>query len=133
MYLFLRKLVGVLIFEAVVIMSSRSQFENRLATLGRKHSAMSRGYKTHIQHDGLIVVKPRRAGRGVSFKAVLLAALGFFAFKAFLLASLGPDAYSDRISGLETGTIFEQGGAWVMQIDPATQAIADFVGPVLRG
>ena len=114
------------------MLETKSQFDTRLRTLGRKHSAMANGYTPKLRADGLIVIKPKRAKSRISLKAVVLAALGFIAFKAFLLASLGPDAYTDRVAKLNNGTFIEQGGAWVMQIDPATQFAADMVGPTLR-
>lgn len=114
------------------MVETKSNFNTRLRTLGRKHSAMANGYTPRVGADGLIVIKPKRAKARLPYKAILLAALGFIAFKAFMLASIGPDAYTDRVAQLNNGTVFEQGGAWVMQVDPATQFAADILGPTLR-
>ena len=41
--------------------------------------------------------------------------------------SLGEVTYADRLGALQSGTLLEQGGAWVMQADPVTQAMVAFV------
>ena len=56
----------------------------------------------------------------------------FFCFKAFMLIANGPDTYNDRLATLQNGTVIEAMGAKVLSIDPATQFIADQVGPYLR-
>ena len=115
------------------MVNSKLQFNNRLHLLGRKHSKMANGYTTQMRADGLIVVKPRHvARRGFPLKGLVLLALGLFAFKALILASVGPDGYGERVAKLENGTFVERGGAWVMQADPATQVLAQLMGPVLR-
>jgi hypothetical protein len=115
------------------MVDSKLQFNNRLRLLGRKHSKMANGYTTQMRSDGLIVVKPRRsARRGFPLKGLVFLALGLFGFKALILASLGPDGYGERVAKLQDGTVVERGGAWVMQVDPATQVLADLMGPVLR-
>ena len=108
------------------------QFNQRVERLDRTHRNLSRGFVTRIRPDGLMVVQPRRAAFHIPAKAVILFVLAFLGFKAFLLASIGPGAYLDRVARLESGTIVEQAGAWVMQIDPASQVIASKIGPILR-
>lgn len=108
------------------------QFDQRVSRLDRMHRDLSHGYVTRIRPDGLIVIQPRRASFHFPIKAMVIFVLAFVAFKGFLLASIGPDAYHDRIALLESGTIVEQGGAWVMQIDPVSEAIANKFGPILR-
>ena len=115
------------------MVESKLQFNNRLRLLGRKHTKMANGYTTQLRSDGLIVVKPRRAARrGFPLKGIVLLALGLLGFKALILASLGPDGYAERVAKLQDGTFVERGGAWVMQADPATQILANLVGPVMR-
>jgi hypothetical protein len=115
------------------MVESKLQFNNRLRLLGRKHSKMANGYTTQLRNDGLIVVKPRRASRrGFPLKGIVLMVLGLFCFKALILASLGPDGYGERVAKLQEGTVVERGGAWVMQADPATQVLANLMGPVMR-
>jgi hypothetical protein len=93
---------------------------------------MGNGYTTRLKSNGLLVVQPKRARRGISGKSILLFLVAFFAFKGFLIANLGLLAYEDRLTTLQGGTVFEQAGAWVMQADPAAQFIAEKIGPVLR-
>ena len=115
------------------MVESKLHFNNRLRLLGRKHSKMANGYTTQMRNDGLIVVKPRRAARrGFPLKGLVMMGLAFFAFKALILASVGPDGYAERIAKLQDGTFVERGGAWIMQADPATRVLAEFVGPVMR-
>lgn len=111
---------------------AKSQFNNRLRSLGRKHAEMANGYTPELRADGLIVIKPKRARLRVPFKGVLYAVAGFILFKAFLLSAIGPDGYSDRLSQLQQGSVFEKGGAWVMRIDPLTQFVANVAGPLMR-
>ena len=111
---------------------SHAQFDRRIASLTKKHQAMSRGYSARLRPDGLIVVKPRRKRLAVSPKAFLMFAAAFFAFKGFLLASLGATTYEQRLERLNAGTSVERAGAWVMQIDPLSQVLAQKLGALLR-
>ncbi len=108
------------------------QFNQRLQLLTRKHRAMSQGYTTHIQPDGLIIARPRRARPRISLRPVLVFLVAMVAFKGFLIANLGPLAYEERLDRLQQGTVVEQAGAFVMQIDPLSRYAADKIGPVLR-
>lgn len=116
------------------MVETHAHFSKRLGDLGRKHEKMTHGYTTKVGKDGLITVTPRaRRARGVSgLKMILVVAVGFFVFKSFMLAAAGPDAYSERLAGLESGTVFEQAGAMVMGIDPITETLASLAGPILR-
>ncbi len=111
---------------------SHAEFMHRLAALDKKHSALAQGYVTQIRGDGLIVVKPKRKRWSVSPRAALILFIAFFGFKAFMLSALGPITYDERVDRLAAGTPIEQGGAWVMQIDPLTQMISEYIGPILR-
>lgn len=112
--------------------NSQTDFNRRLSVLGRKHAAMSQGYSTTTRADGLIVVKPKRAAsRGFPIKGLLALVLGFFVFKAIMLSSLGEITYNERVAKLDQGGALEQGGAWVMQIDPATAFLAGFIEPFI--
>lgn len=111
---------------------SHAMFDKRLKSLDRKHQALARGYTPRVRDDGLIVLKPRRRGFSISPRAVLMAVAGFFLFKAFMVASLGTTTYDARVDRLAIGTPIEQGGAWVMQIDPVTQFVAGQIGPYIR-
>lgn len=107
-------------------------FQKRLKGLGRKHAKMTRGYHTKVGKDGLITVVTKRPRRNLPFKGLILMAVGFFAFKAFMLAAVGPVTYNERLAELEGGTAIEQGGAKLLGIDPVTNILATFAGPILR-
>ncbi|MBM2291513.1 hypothetical protein JQX09_06310 [Sulfitobacter pseudonitzschiae] len=108
------------------MVETKQNFDSRLRSLTRKHRRMSNGYTAHMRRDGLIVVKPKRGRMQFPLKGAVLVAIGFFAFKAFMLMSLGEVTYADRLADLQNGTLIEQGGAWVMQADPLTQAMVNF-------
>ena len=107
-------------------------FEERLRLLSRKHRAMSHGYITRMQPDGLIVAQPRRRPIRIPARAIFMFVLAFIGFKAFLVANLGPLTYDERLSRLNEGTVVEQAGAFVMQADPLTNYVAQQIGPILR-
>ena len=75
------------------------------------------------------------ARRGLRVPTKLLVALVvlFVCFKGFVLAAIGPTAYDSRLDSLAQGTVIEQAGAWVLQVDPVTQTLARKLGPVFRG
>lgn len=108
------------------------QFGERLRLLERKHSAMSHGYITYIQPDGLIVARPKRRAFRFSGRAVIITVLAFIGFKAFLIANLGPQTYDERVERLQDGTVVEKAGGFVMQADPLSTYVALQVGPILR-
>ncbi|WP_120634283.1 hypothetical protein [Ruegeria sp. EL01] len=107
------------------------EFDQRVHRLNKKHQKMSRGYRASMRRDGLVVMKPQRVRSAVPAKVLLLSLLAFFAFKAFLLSSLGPSGYQYRIDSLNDGTSVEQAGAWVMQIDPLSEAMAVQLNKIL--
>lgn len=111
---------------------SQLKFQARLRPLLRKHHAMSRGYVTRMRPDGLIVVKPRRVQSRVPGRSVLLFLAAFLVFKGFLLAHLGSETYGERIARLNDGSMIEKVGAFVMQVDPVSQLIAQKLWPLLR-
>lgn len=115
------------------MIEAQLDFNKRVSTLDRKHAAMSQGYKTSMRRDGLIVVKPtRRARLGFPLKMLLALAVGFFAFKGLMLAALGDITYNERVAKLNQGSAVERGGAWVMQIDPATKFLSGFISPYIK-
>jgi len=107
------------------------EFDQRVNRLTKKHNKMSRGYRTTMRSDGLVVMKPQRVRSAVSLKFLVFSFLGVFAFKALLLSNLGPSGYEYRIDSLAQGTPVEQAGAWIMQIDPITQFMATQLNKVL--
>ncbi|MDP5218698.1 hypothetical protein Q5Y75_15830 [Ruegeria sp. 2205SS24-7] len=107
-------------------------FDRRVARLNKKHQAMARGYTARMRPDGLVVVKPRRMRLAISPRSLFLFIGAFFLFKGFILANLGTATYEERLDRLWNGTGVEIAGAFVMQVDPVSQLIANQIGPVLR-
>lgn len=114
------------------MIQSHDKFNERLTLLSEKHARMSNGYVASVRSDGLIVVRPRRARIAFPLRGLALLTVGFFVFKAFILAAIGPVTYNERLANLQAGNTLERAGAWVLQIDPLTDAIAGLTGPVLR-
>ncbi|SMO93441.1 hypothetical protein [Ruegeria faecimaris] len=108
------------------------EFDQRVHRLNKKHSKMTRGYRATMRKDGLVVMKPQRVQSAVPAKALLICLAGLFAFKTLLLTSLGSSAYQYRVDSLAQGTEVEKAGAWIMQIDPVSQALSSQLSKVLR-
>lgn len=99
-------------------------FGRRVDRLSYKHRAMSRGYAAVLRDDGLLVAAPARRGSGQSLRVIVACALWLTFFKALLVATVGGASYDDRVARLAEGNMAEAAGAWVMQADPVTRALA---------
>lgn len=97
---------------------SHLQFDDRVRSLQRKHQKMAGGVVHSVNHDGLIIARPRKRRIQLPIKGLFLMVSAFFAFKAFLLGFLGSITYAERLDKLAQGTIVEQAGAALMQPDP---------------
>lgn len=99
-------------------------FERRLKRIVRNHRRLNAGAVHKVDSRGLIVARPRLYNPKFPLKGLLLLVVAGFAFKGFLFASLGAGVYDSRLAELRAGSMVERGGAWAMQADPATLAIA---------
>lgn len=99
-------------------------FDKRLKRINRRHDRMAKGAVRVVQPDGLIVTRPRMYRPRFPLKSIVALLLMGFLFKGFMLANLGADAYDARLANLAQGTMMERAGAWAMQLDPVTVAIA---------
>lgn len=106
-----------------------SHFDKRVRKIARKNRRLARGSEKYIDATGVMRERPRRSITNLPIKGLFLVALGFFAFKGFLLAHQGVEGYKDRLEVLNNGTVFEQFGAWLMQIEPVTARFAGFFAP----
>lgn len=106
-------------------------FEKRLKQITRKHDQLAKGAVRSVTSDGLIVMKPRAYRPKFPLRFIIVLVVLGFAFKGLLLASIGNVAYAERVTGLAQGSVMDRAGAWVMQIDPATALIADFLARYL--
>jgi len=109
-----------------------AEFNDRVRKLSRKHTRMARGVVTSVNHDGLIIAKPRRRGLRFPVRGPALFLAVFFFFKGFLIAGLGPIGYAERVEALNAGTLTEQLGGYVMNIDPISLYIAQTLAPYLN-
>lgn len=104
-------------------------FDTRLKRIGRSRARLAQGYSSKVGKDGLIVFRPKRRAQGFPIKGLLMLAIGFFCFKGLIIAHLGELVYVDRVTALAQGSVVEQAGAYMMHIDPVSQAIAQKVRP----
>jgi len=98
--------------------ASHLQFDERVRGLQRKHRKMANGVIHSVNHDGLIIARPRRGRIHMPIKGLFLIVSAFFVFKAFLLSFLGTITYLERLDLLSQGTVVEQVGAALMKPDP---------------
>lgn len=108
------------------------KFAKRLDQISRRHSKLAKGYLMSVNHDGLVVAKPKRAGLRFPLRGLILAAMLVIGFKAFALAYLGVGSYDERIGRLAGGTTAEKAAAWVMQADPATRYVSGYIEPYIK-
>lgn len=100
------------------------EFDRRLRRIERKHQRMSRGRVAVVDDSGLVSYRARRRAPRLPLRGLLMLAAGFLAFKALVLTHLGAETYDARLAALQSGTVVEQAGAWLMQADPVTVWIA---------
>ncbi|MDP5085348.1 MAG: hypothetical protein NWQ23_08000 [Yoonia sp.] len=112
-------------------MQGNVPFDKRLKRIVRRHEKMSNGVVRTVTSDGLIVAKPRLYKPRFPLKGLIAVLLLGFLFKGFLFAFLGEAAYVDRVASLQSGTLMEQVGAWVMQPDPVTFIAAQGITLIL--
>jgi hypothetical protein len=92
---------------------------------------MANGVVKTVTSDGLIVARPRMYKPKFPLKGLIVVlALGFL-FKGFLFSYLGEAGYLERVASLQSGTVIEQAGAWVMQPDPVTSLVAGTISTIL--
>ena len=111
--------------------SADLSFEQRVRHLASKHRRMAHGIAHRMGRDGLITAHPRRRSPSFPLRGLMVLLGAAFLFKAFLLSSLGASVYTERVALLSAGSIVEQGGAWVMQADPATVWIAEQISALM--
>jgi len=99
-------------------------FDRRLKRIVRNHQRMSHGVVHSVNSNGLIVARPRIYNPKFPIKGLLLTVAAMFVFKGFLFASLGAETFNARLAELAAGSTVDKAGAWVMQADTATVAIA---------
>lgn len=100
-------------------------FGRRVDRLERKHHKLrTRGARTRVGPDGLVVQYPRRHRLRFPWRAMMALALLGFGFKVWVFAALGAADYTARTEALAAGNPAQQAAAWVMQPEAATEAVA---------
>jgi hypothetical protein len=105
--------------------ANHANFSARLREIDQRHKRLAAGYVRLEERNGLLVpVEGVKLRRGMPLRGISLALGMFLVFKGFLLAYLGPVTYANRVGTLDSGTIVEQMGGWIMRADPITHWIA---------
>jgi hypothetical protein len=111
---------------------SQSTFDDRIARVQQRRRRLAAGATLRVGRDGLVTAHPRRAVLPrFPLRGILMTLAGFVVFKAVLLVQLGAATYEARLESLAAGTAIERAGAWVLQIDPATAALAELATGLL--
>ncbi|SLN51093.1 hypothetical protein [Roseisalinus antarcticus] len=113
-------------------MASTEPFEQRVKRIAKKHQRIeTSGATPKLGKDGLIVMRPRRAGLRFPVKPFVMLLVLAFAFKVFLFNYLGDQDYAARLSALDSEVMVERAGAFILQPDPATLWITEMIGRFL--
>ncbi len=108
--------------------AKQMQFGQRLRRIDRNHRKLAQGYVTSVNHDGLLIARPRPIDVRLTWRGVAYVIIVMMAFKVFLFAQIGAAAYQEKVTGLQNGTLAQQIGAYVMVADPVTVKIAAAFG-----
>ena len=111
-------------------MQANVPFDKRVKRINRRHEKMANGVVRKINSDGLIVARPRAFRARFPLRTLIVVLAFGFLFKGFVLAYLGDAAYQERVTALQSGSVVEQAGAWLMQPDPATRFVATTLLPL---
>jgi len=108
------------------------QFGQRLRRINRNHQRLANGYVTSVNHDGLIIARPRRREPHKKLRAVAFVIIILMAFKIFLFAQIGPAAYEQRLVALQNGSFLENIAGYAMTADPITIWAADLAVSLVK-
>lgn len=112
--------------------SQFDEFDRRMRRISKRHSKLSHGYVTSVNHDGLVVAKPKRKSHRGTLRGLIILFAVMMIFKGVLHAQIGAGAYQARLDALNEGSIAEQAGAWVMTPDPVTLWISQKIASLVR-
>ena len=107
-----------------------ARFDKRLRRIVKNHQRMANGVTYRVDDNGLIQAQPRIYNPKFPLRGILLIVATAFMFKGFIFASLGEATYLERVGSMTTGSVVERAGAWIMQADPATRAVAEVFASV---
>ncbi|MGR3494961.1 hypothetical protein [Citreimonas sp.] len=110
---------------------AQRRFEQRCSTVRRKHLRMASGYVTRLDRSGVILQTPIQRARPAVWRPLALAFVGALGIKVLILSGMGPEAYEAKRAELVTGNGVERAGALLMQVDPLTARVAEWMRPLL--
>lgn len=111
---------------------NRARFDKRVKNIEKKHRPGKRIVK-RVTADGLVVDVAKMDTRGlIPYKTIAMGLLIFVVMKGFLFAQIGPDEYQGRVDALQSGRSVDVAAAFLLDADPATRAIGNFVGRFVR-
>ncbi len=105
-------------------------FDARLKNINKARSRLARGYSAKVTRDGLIVFVPQGRRSEFPLRGIVWLIVGFLVFKAIVMANIGATVYDARVDALWDGSLIEQAGAFIMQADLVSEAIAGKIRPV---
>lgn len=112
---------------------TKEDFNARVNSVDKTQSRLvRRGYTARVDKNGIIIAKPKVKRLRLPVKGAFLMVTGFLCFKALMLSANGPETYKERLAILQNGNVVEVVGSHVLAIDPATQYIANKMGPLFR-
>ncbi len=107
---------------------SESSFGERILKIEEQRSSrVKNGYIHEMRADGLIVARPRAYKPSFPFRGLLMVAVCFLLFKTLIVISVDEVTYDRRMDTLQSGTMAERVGAYLMQDDPVTSGLAEFL------
>ena len=113
-------------------MTIDASLNDRLRRIVRRHKKMKTNGVVHVVgSDGLIRTRPRLIRPQFPIRGAMLVVAMLILFKSVLYAQVGSLAYEARVDALRGGTWLDQAGAVVLQIEPVTEAVGQFLKPYL--
>lgn len=109
---------------------AHGNFDKRLRRIVKAHTRMANGVTYKVDGNGLIQPQPRLYNPKFPLRGLIMMVGAAFLFKGYIFATLGQTTYDERVAELGAGTLIEKAGAWMMQADPATIAVAEVLGRI---
>jgi len=102
-------------------------FEIRIRKIQKRHLRLAQGYALKVDKNNLIVQQPRYLNLQFPWRALVVVIMVGLGFKGYLMVALDGPTYASKVDALSQGHPLEQAGAWVMQPDPASDAVARMI------
>ena len=100
-------------------------FGKRVDRINRRHAKLSRGYVTSVNHDGLIIARPRARTSSVPWRGIMFLLVLVMAIKIVMHWQMGAGAYEAQVAGLAAGGALEQVLAYVLYPDGVTAFVSE--------